>query len=112
MCSFLSSSLISDVTAELPMLALILHRRRHADRHRLKLGMVDVGGDDHASAGDFVADEFGRQLFFVGDEAHLFRDHALARVVHLEKLPVVFSFLRRASHSARGWGTCSGTCSE
>ena len=46
----------------------------HADGHGLEFGMVDVGGDDHAAAGDFVADEFGRELFFVGDEAHFFRD--------------------------------------
>ncbi len=30
-----------------------------ADDHRLELGMVDVGGDDGAAAGDFGADEFG-----------------------------------------------------
>jgi hypothetical protein len=30
-----------------------------ADRHRLAFGVVDVGGDDGAAAGDLVADEFG-----------------------------------------------------
>ena len=30
-----------------------------ADDHRLELGMVDVGGDDGAAAGDFGADELG-----------------------------------------------------
>ena len=65
------------------MLALILQSDCDADRHRLQLGMIDVGGDDHAAAGDFVADEFRRQLFLVGDEAHLFGDDALAGVVHL-----------------------------
>ena len=60
-----------------------LAQRRHADRHRLELGMVDVGGNDHAAAGHFVAHQFGRQLFAVGDVTHFFRDHALAGVVHL-----------------------------
>ena len=68
------------------MLALILHETGHADRHGLELGMVDVGGDDHASAGNFVAHELGRELFFVGDVAHFFSDYALARVVHLRKI--------------------------
>ena len=45
--------------------------------------MIDVGGDDHPSAGNFVAHQLGRQLFFVGDEGHFFGDYALARVVHL-----------------------------
>jgi hypothetical protein len=31
-----------------------------ADDHRLGFGVVDVVGDDGAAAGDFVADEFGR----------------------------------------------------
>jgi hypothetical protein len=67
-----------------------------------------LAGNNHASAGNFVAHQFGRQLFLVGDERHFFGDDALAGVVHLRKLPVAFSFLRRASHSARGWGTlCS-----
>ena len=51
------------------MLALILQSDCDADRHGLEFGMVDVGGDDHASAGDFIADEFGRDLFAVGDVA-------------------------------------------
>src|SRR5690606_21595264 len=36
-----------------------------ADRHRLGFGVVDVGGDDRAAAGDFVADGFGGDV--VGD---------------------------------------------
>ena len=34
-----------------------------ADDHRLELGMVDVGRDDGAAAGDFGADEFGGDFF-------------------------------------------------
>src|ERR1700728_2535559 len=49
-------------------------------------GVADVGVNNHASAGDFVADEFGCQLFFVGDIGHLFRHDRLARVVHLRKI--------------------------
>src|ERR1700728_1030297 len=60
--------------------------RCHPDRHGLEFRMVDVGGNNHASAGDFVADEFGCQLFFVGDIGHLFRHDSLARVVHLRKI--------------------------
>ena len=33
-----------------------------ADDHRLELGVVDVGGDDGAAAGDFGADELGRDF--------------------------------------------------
>ncbi len=33
------------------------------DRHRLGLGVVDVGGDDRAAARDLLADEFGRDVF-------------------------------------------------
>ncbi len=70
-----------------------LAERGDADRHRLEFRMVDIGGDDHASTGDFVADQLGRQLFFVGDEGHLFRDHALAGVVHLGEIAVGVFFL-------------------
>src|SRR5450432_2437146 len=70
-----------------------LAQRCHADRHWLEFGMVDVGGDDHSSAGHFVADELRRQLLFVGDEAHLFGDHALARVMHLAEIAGRIFFL-------------------
>ena len=65
-----------------------LAQRRYADRHRLQFGMVDVGGDDHASASDFIAHQFGRDLLAVSDVLHLFGDHALARVMHLRKVAV------------------------
>ena len=63
-----------------------LAERRDTDRHGFELRMVDVGGDDHASAGDFVAHQFGRQPFFVGDVGHFFGDAALAGVVHLREI--------------------------
>ena len=59
-----------------------------ADCHGLEFGMVDVGGDDHASAGDFVADQLGCELLFVRDERHFFGDYAFAGVVHLGEVAV------------------------
>src|SRR5262249_40043623 len=53
------------------------------DDHRLELEVIDVGRDDRAAAGDFVADELSRQSLADGDEFHLGRDLALARVVQL-----------------------------
>ena len=83
MWSFFSSSLIFRGDGRVADVGVDLAEAGHADRHGLEFGMVDVGGDDHASAGDFVADQLGRELFFVGDEGHFFGDDALARVVHL-----------------------------
>src|SRR5579859_4725003 len=60
----------------------------HADRHGLEFGMIDIGGDDHAATGDFIADKLGRELFFVGDEGHFFGNDALAGVVHLGEVAV------------------------
>ena len=50
--------------------------------------MVDVGGDDHPAAGDFVADQLGREVLAVGDVVHLLGDDALAGVVHLGEVAV------------------------
>src|SRR6516162_3247742 len=70
-CSFSSSSSILLVTAELPMLALILHRPA-ADAHRLQPPLqVDlVGRDDHPAAGHLGADQLRVQLLAPGDEVH------------------------------------------
>ena len=65
-----------------------LAQRGHANAHRLEFGMIDVGGDDHAAARDFVANQFRRKLFAVGDVMHLLGDHALAGIVHLRKIAV------------------------
>ena len=73
-----------------------LAERGDADGHGLEFGMVDVGGDDHAAASDFVADQLGRDLFAVGDVLHFLGDDALAGVVHLREVAVfvlaVFGF--------------------
>ena len=47
-----------------------------ADNHRFEFGVVDVGGDNRASGGDFLAHKFGRDL--VG----------MARDVRAETLPL------------------------
>ncbi len=95
--------------------AVDLHQEVAADDHRLQLRVVDVGGDDGATAGDFVTDEFGGdflgdagtealarvlliqqaggamllQLHVLadGDVFHLGRDDALTRIVHLADVP-------------------------
>src|SRR5580704_9661222 len=48
--------------------------------------MIDVGGNNHAAAGHFVAHEFRRELFAVGYVSHLFRDHTLAGIMHLREI--------------------------
>ena len=40
-----------------------LHQEVAADDHRLGFRMIDVRGNDGAAARDFVADEFGRDVF-------------------------------------------------
>jgi hypothetical protein len=49
-----------EVTAELPMLALIFTRKLRPMIIGSSFGVVDVGGDDGAAAGDLVAHELGR----------------------------------------------------
>jgi hypothetical protein len=44
---------------------------------------MDIGGDDHAAAGDFVSDKIGCDPLAPGDVFHLLRDMALAGVMHL-----------------------------
>src|ERR1700680_950340 len=50
--------------------------------------MVNVCGNNHTSTSYFVAHKLGRQLLAVGDVAHFFGDHAVARIVHLRKVAV------------------------
>ena len=74
---------MSDVVEEFPILALILQHGRHADAHRLEVGVMDVGGDDHAPARHFVADQVRRQALARRDVFHLFGDPPLPPIVHL-----------------------------
>ena len=73
-----------------------LAERRHADCHRLEFGMVDVRRNDHASARDFIAHQFGRDPLAVSDVLHLVGDHAPSSVMHLREVAVgVFGFALR-----------------
>ena len=76
-----------------------LHQEIAADDHRLELEVADVGRDDRAAARHFVADELGRQPLADGDELHLRRDLAFARVVQLRDAGVA---LPRSRPTARG----------
>lgn len=49
---------MEEVTAELPILAFTFTVVA-ADNHRFRLRVVDVGGDDGASGGHFIANELG-----------------------------------------------------
>ena len=64
-----------------------LAEKRNADAHRFEAAMVNIGGNDRAAARHFAADEFGRKLFALRHVLHLFGDDALARVMHLRKIP-------------------------
>ncbi len=60
-----------------------LHEEPPADDHRLGLGVVHVRREDRAPARDLVTHDLGRDALAQGDELHLGRDFAAARVVHL-----------------------------
>ena len=65
-----------------------LHQEVAADDHRLELGVIHVGGNDRAAAGDLRSHELRGQPFTDGNELHLGRHVALARVVELRgRLP-------------------------
>ena len=68
-----------------------LAARSYTDRHRLELRMIDVGGDDHAPGGDFIAHQLRSKLLFARNVFHLFGDHAAAGVVHLREVRVAAS---------------------
>ena len=112
--------------------AVDLHQEVAADDHRLQFGMVDVGGNDGAAAGHFVAHEFGRDdggnrgaetvagmlageefrqivaalVFADGDKFHFRRDDALARVVHLGHVHAGFGLARLALEIEAQLGQC------
>ncbi len=93
------------------MLALILHSEATPIAIGSSSGMVDVGGNNHAAAGDFVAHQFGRELFVVRDEGHFLGDYALTGIVHLGEIAVrVVAACAARCHSARGLGTLLPLC--
>ncbi len=55
--------------------------------------MIDVGRNNHAAAGHFVAHQFGGKLFAMGDVAHLLGDHTLTGIMHLREIPVSICLL-------------------
>ena len=57
---FSTSSATEEVTAELPILALTFTRKLRPMIIGSSFGMVDVGRNDGAAAGDLVAHEFRR----------------------------------------------------
>ena len=80
---------VTDCRADLFELAIrVAHQRRvsqvgvdlgppgdaDAERHEAVFQMCPVGGDDHASPGDFVSDRFRGEPFALGDGFHLGRD--------------------------------------
>ena len=79
-CSFSSSSSTLLVTAELPMLALILHLAAMP----MPIGssrfckMHLVGRNHHSPARHFAANQLRRELLALGDEFHFRRDLSFA----------------------------------
>ena len=83
--SLASSLSMSEVTAELPMLALILHFALMPIPigWRPSFKMHRVGRDDHPAAGDLGADQLGVEVLAAGDELHLGGDRPLAGLFDL-----------------------------
>ena len=55
--------------------------------------MVNVSGNNHAAAGNFITDLLRRQLLFLSYVFHLLSDDTPASVVHLGKVAIrVFGF--------------------
>src|SRR4051812_9491919 len=74
--------------------------------------MINVRRDDHASAGDFVANQLGRDLLFARDVLHLLGDGALAGEMHLREVAVAglggFGAALSDTLSARFGYACAG----
>src|SRR3954469_12922945 len=51
--------------------------------------MIDVGGDNHAAGGNFVAHNVRRELLFFRNVLHLLGDYAKTGVVHLREVLIV-----------------------
>ena len=81
-----------------------LAQRGHADAHGFEFGMIDIGGNNHPAARNFIANQFGRKLFTMRHVGHLIRDLPLARVAHLGEIAVgILGFSARDPLSA-GFG--------
>ena len=76
-----------------------------ADRHRLQVGVVDVGRDDHAAAGHLFHDQRLGQVLPLRHVGHLFSHHPLSGVVHLGDVGLTFAlFDPGATHNRYGVG--------
>ena len=73
--------------------------------------MVDIGRDDHAAAGDFVAHQFRGEFFPLGDVEHLLGDQALAGVMHLREVAVFVVGCAASQPFRAGLGNCAVTAS-
>src|SRR5258708_3013119 len=71
---------IADIRVDLALEA-------HADAHGLERFVMNVWGNDGGVARDFAAHQFRLNLLAQSDEGHLLGDHALARIMHLRKVP-------------------------
>src|SRR5262249_27528286 len=57
-----------------------------------------VGWNDHAAAGDFVADELRGEVFTLGDEVHFVGDDALAGGFELGHVLLSIPFVANRRH--------------
>ena len=58
-CSLRNSSSTFDTSRRVADIRIDLAQRRHANRHRLQLAVIDVGRNDHRSARHFAAHQLG-----------------------------------------------------
>ena len=65
---------------------------RNANGHRLKVRVIDVGGDNHTAARNLVSNQLGGQKFAPCDVLHLRGDDAATRVVHLRPDSIIVAF--------------------
>ena len=76
-----------------------------ADRHRLQIGVIDVGGDDHAAPCHLLHHQRFGQVLPLGHVGHFFGHHTLAGVVHLAHIGVTTTLLNPgAAHEGAGKG--------
>src|SRR5690606_11470365 len=65
--------------------------RGDADAHRLERTVMDVGWDDHPSAGNFGTDQFRGKVLTASYILHLSRDHTSAGIMHLSPDRIIHS---------------------
>ena len=68
-----------------------------ADRHRLQIGVVDVGRDDHSPPGHLFHHQRFGQVLPLRHMGHFFGDHALTGVMHLRDVGLTLTGLNPGS---------------